>query len=328
MKPALLAAALTAFLAAACSGDGGGQSGPGDEAPPAAESSVAQPDATQAQCGPGASPPSRGNTNRTLDYGGLARTYILRIPPGYDGSAPVPLVLNFHSFGSNAVQQAVYSGLSAKADDEGFVLVTPNGTGEPQRWNNALLPSGADDVGFVRALLDTLTAELCIDTTSVFAAGMSNGSAFVQRLACAMPERITAVAAVAAFVLPLRCETETPVGIIAFHGTEDACVPYGGGMTRCGAQSVPVPAAEVSAGNWARHNGCNPQPSVTGVAEHVRSIAYSECRNGASVVLYSVEGGGHTWPGSIEVPRLGATTQEIRATDLIWEFFTGQAKLR
>lgn len=269
-----------------------------------------------------------GDPPGTLEHGGLERTYTAHIPPTYDGVARLPLVLNFHGFGSNARDQALYSGLPAKGDDEGFIVVSPNGTGERQAWNLAFaITGGVDDISFVGALLDKLEAELCIDTTHVYAVGMSNGAAFAQRVACAMPERIAGVAAVTALAYPLNCGTDQPIPVIAFHGTDDACVPFEGGTSQCGAM-FPVRSIEESARLWGEHNRCNEQPALASVSEHVRTIAYSECDGEVAVVLYVVEGGGHTWPGAIDVPRLGPVTGEINATDLIWEFFVGQASAR
>jgi len=269
-----------------------------------------------------------GDPSGTLQHGGLERTYVTHIPPAYDGVARLPLVLNFHGFGSNARDQALYSGLPAKGDDEGFIVVSPNGTGERQAWNLAFaITGGVDDISFVGALLDKLESELCVDTTRVYAVGMSNGAAFAQRVACKMPERIAGVAAVTALAYPLNCGTSQPIPVIAFHGTDDPCVPFEGGTPQCGAM-FPVRSIEESARLWSEHNRCNEEPALTNVSEHVRTIAYSECAAEVAVVLYVVEGGGHTWPGAIDVPRLGPVTREINATDLIWEFFAGQASAR
>ncbi len=268
------------------------------------------------------SQPERGDHNETLRSGELDRTYIVRIPPQYDGASRLPLVLNLHGYGSNARNQAAYSRLPQKADEAGFIVVTPDGAGSPHQWNNLQLDSLADDVAFISGLLDHLEATLCIDPARIYVAGISNGAAFAQRLACLVPDRIAAVAAIAAFVYPASvCGSKPPVPIIAFHGTADACVPYAGGVTTCGRGNLPVPPVETSAENWARHGGCALAPARSQVTEHVRAIAYSECNENAAVVLYVVEGGGHTWPGSIDVPRLGAVTGEIDATDLMWEFF-------
>jgi polyhydroxybutyrate depolymerase len=280
--------------------------------------------------GCGLSPRAAGDTNAGITSGGIERTYILHIPPQYDGTTALPLVLNLHGYGSNAERQAVYSSLPAKADEAGFIVATPNGSGAPQFWNNANVGGSADDVQFMEDLVDKLTEDLCIDGTRIYATGISNGAAMSQRLACDLPERIAGIAAVAFTFKPLVCGSRTPVPVIAFHGTEDACVPFEGGPVTCGRGSAgfALPSTEASAANWAAHNGCNPVPSTTQVTEHVRAVAYSECRDEVAVILYIVEGGGHTWPGAADVARLGTVTQEIDATDLIWEFFEAQAALR
>ncbi len=289
---------------------------PSVAASPASGASGAEaPGPTGAPCA-SARPHTAGDETVTLQSGGVDRTYILHVPKSYDGAHEVPLVVNLHGFGSNARQQAIYSGLPAKGDTEGFITVTPNGTGTPQRW--AL--GGGTDIDFIRDLLDSLEAQLCIDPARVYAAGISNGSGFAQQLACAMSDRIAAVGAVAAMVFPLRCAGTRPMPIIAFHGTDDPCVPYGGGTSKCGLM-LPIPAVEDAARDWAKHNNCDPAPANADASANVRTISYIGCQDDAFVVLVVVEGGGHTWPGSIDVPRLGATTHEINATDQMWRFF-------
>jgi polyhydroxybutyrate depolymerase len=266
-----------------------------------------------------------GDSNQTLHSGDLDRTYILHVPPQYDGSTRLPLILNLHGFGSNARNQAAYSRLPQKADEEGFIVVTPDGAGTPQQWNNAQLPSGVDDVAFIEDLLDHLEATLCIDPARIYAAGISNGAAFSSRLACNMPDRIAGIALIAATIYPVICDSESPTPVIAFHGTADRCVPYEGGTTMCGRGNLPVQSAETYAAQWATHNGCDPAPARTQLTEHVRTLAWSDCDENTAVLLYTVQDGGHTWPGSIDVARLGAVTNEIDATDLLWEFFEAQS---
>jgi polyhydroxybutyrate depolymerase len=255
--------------------------------------------------------------------GGMQRTYIVHIPPAYDGKRRLPLVLNFHGAGSNARQQAAYSQFPAKAGAEGFIVVSPDAVGTPPHWSIPTIDP-VDDTAFITGLLDQLERELCIDPAQVFAAGISSGAGFSARLACALPGRIAAIGVVGAMVYPLRCDPAAgPVAVIAFHGTEDACVPYEGGMTLCGA-GLPVQPVEESAGRWAEHNRCNPQPARARLSEHVSTIAYSECAGETAVVLYVVDGGGHTWPGAVPVARLGPTTDEVDATDEMWQFFAAQ----
>ena len=50
-------------------------------------------------------------------------------------------------------------------------------------------------------------------------------------------------------------------------------------------------------------------------------------KDGSEVVLIEITGGGHTWPGR-EPPleMLGASTTDISANDLMWEFFQRHAR--
>jgi polyhydroxybutyrate depolymerase len=276
-----------------------------------------------AAAGGGACTPARpapaGDTDGSVTSGGLQRTYILHVPPSYDGTRALPLVLNFHGFGSNAREQAIYSGFPAIADEAGFITVAGNGTGDPQQWTYPGL-GDVDEARFVADLLDKLEAELCIDASRVYLVGMSNGAAISTSIACALPDRIAAIAEVGATASPRTCAAGVSIPLITFRGTEDLCVPYEGGTSQCGMR-LPVVAAEEAARQWARQDGCNPAPAYQRVAEDVIVTAYSECTGFAAVLLYTIEGGGHTWPGSLDIARLGRTTQTINATDIIWQFF-------
>jgi polyhydroxybutyrate depolymerase len=251
--------------------------------------------------------------------GGLERTYLLHVPPGYSGHDPLPLVINLHGFGSNATDQMRYSRFNPLADRENFIVVAPEGSGYPKRWTFPGL-GDVDDVAFIGALIGELSAALCIDESRIYAAGISNGAAISTFVACGLPGQIAAISAVAATAGPRLCPDDVIVPIITFRGTDDACVPYKGGMSACG-MALPVVAATEVMRLWGEHNGCANGPVEERIAGSVVRTAYLACRNGADALLYTVEGGGHTWPGSINVPRLGAVTQEIDATDLSWQFF-------
>jgi len=85
-----------------------------------------------------AGPLAAGDQTRTLEVGGRSRSYIVHVPPKYDGKHRTPVVLVFHGGGSNAEQMRRFCGLSEKADSEGFIAVYPNGTGWLERmltWN-------------------------------------------------------------------------------------------------------------------------------------------------------------------------------------------------
>jgi polyhydroxybutyrate depolymerase len=259
-----------------------------------------------------------GNSDETIDSGGLARHYILHVPPSYDGTKRTPIVISLHGAGSTASAQAAYSRFPAKADSEGFILISPDAAGSRRAWNFIPLAGGSDDVGFIRDVLGHMSAEFCIDDARIYATGISSGAAMSVKLACALQDRIAAIGPVAALYYPPNCTTAKAMPIIEFHGTEDKLVPFSGGTTVGG---LPSPDTQFAASQWAKADGCNAEPARERVSEHVRSVAYSECSDGAVVVQYIVEGGGHTWPGAVNIAGLGETTHEISATDEIWRFF-------
>ncbi len=255
---------------------------------------------------------------RQIEVTGNVRTYLLAVPSYLSGPRPAPLVLNFHGFGSNALQQALYSRLNDLGPERGFVVVTPEGSGSPARWTLPGAIPGIDEVAFVRALLDQLHEQLCIDERRVYATGMSNGAAFSAHLACRLEGRIAAIAPVAGINLVEPCESPAPLSVIAFHGTADAVVPFRGGRIAGSFLVRPVPDAVAE---WAAHGRCAPAAADLRIAAAVRLRAYEACPGGNSVRLYTIEGGGHTWPGAPAVPTLGPVTPEIDASRLLLDFF-------
>ena len=340
---ALAAIVLTAVLAAALISMA---SGPASAADPGT-------------CDP-ARPHAAGSFDETITSGGVTREYILYVPPSYTGAETVPVVLNFHGQGeSNAsdqvrfgkprrAMQQDYSDLPAKADEAGFIVVAPQGLGDPAVWNFITLAPEPDDVGFTADLLDALGSELCIDTARVFSTGFSNGAQMSTRLACNLADRFAAIAPVAGVYFPPwvaeisaepPCSSTGPVPVIAFHGTADPIAPFDGGpgqfdLTRRDVDDEILP-------EWAAHNGCASAPAEEQAAPGVRLVRYADCDQGATVELYVIEdadgagpgteGGGHTWPGSTFVlppetkARIGLTTHEISANDLMWDFFQAHA---
>jgi polyhydroxybutyrate depolymerase len=284
---------------------------------------VAKPVPIEAPTGCGTSQ-AAGTTEASLKFDRLDRTYRLTVPPQADGSTPLPLVLNFHGLGSNARQEALYTGIDAAADAHGFIAVTPDGTGEPRRWN--LTRNGAvDDAGFVRALIDAVSSELCVDSQRVYAMGISDGAFFSSTLACDLNDRLAAVAVVAGepFVAA-RCAGKQAMPYLAFHGTADGLVPFEGGIgTRF---AIPLRGVRDNMKDWAKFDGCAPDLQTQRIALDVVIESYGGCRDGSEVTLYVIENGGHVWPGAREVRPLGRTTQSIDATELILRFFEGHAK--
>lgn len=235
------------------------------------------------------------------------RSYRIHVPPAYDGHALVPALFNFHGQARTATEQDDYSGLAALSDEEGFILVSPEGGGYPQQWDivGVYAEDGIDDVGAVSEMLDSVESQFCVDPGRVFATGISNGGQMAAQVGCLLPGRFAGVAPVAGIVFQ-GCDGP-PVAVITFHGTDDYNVPY---------ETAPEAVVE-----WARYNGCPDTPEVDWITTGVRRDAYFGC-DGAPVIFYTLEGGGHTWPGAADDSGgVGPTNHDISASELIWDLF-------
>lgn len=264
--------------------------------------------------------------NASIIHDGIQRDYILYIPEVYDGSTTVPLVLNFHGYGSNAAQQMFYGDFRDIADTEGFLLVHPEGTtfiGD-QFWNVGFpgLSSNIDDVGFTEALIDELATLYAIDLDRVYATGMSNGGFMSFLLACQLSEKIAAVASVTGSMTQDTfddCNAQHPTPVLQIHGTDDGVVLYNG-------NNLSIPIADVIS-YWVDHNNCESTPTTTTLPDidpsdgsTIEHSVYEDGDNGITTEHMKVIGGGHTWPGS--VINTEGTNQDIDASMEIWLFFS------
>jgi polyhydroxybutyrate depolymerase len=292
---------------------------------------VAAPTGDSTQPSPGCgTAPTPGVTVETLTFDGGTREFRLAVPADAAAGEPLGLILNFHGYGSNAGQQAVYSELEEKGPPRGYVVLTPQGTGAPAFWNIVGLPA-PDDAAYVNMLIDGIALRLCIDPRRVYSTGMSNGGGMSSFLGCELGDRLAAIAPVAGvnLVFDDSCRDGRGVSVIAFHGEADAVVPYEGGALGIAAvERRSLPTVEEAVAAWARRDSCRERPRTEEVAEHVVLTDYAGCRRGTDVQLYAVTDGGHTWPGAIDVPRLGPVTTEIDAADLILDFFDQHQRRR
>jgi polyhydroxybutyrate depolymerase len=206
-----------------------------------------------------------------------------------------------------------------------FIVVEPDALAARNMiWD--LSPSGPD-VGFVDQLVDEVEARLCVDTSRVYLTGFSMGGMMSMVLACRDPERYAAIAPVAGVIAIEGCARETPIPVIAFHGTADNAVRFDGSLADNVAFVVPYtsgPSREEIVRTWAAKNGCAVPAEDAALPPDVDIETY-DCPQNGSVEMYVVEDGGHTWPGSTPGPYsaalAGRTTQTVDATDLIWRFF-------
>jgi polyhydroxybutyrate depolymerase len=246
----------------------------------------------------------------TVESSGGTRDYMVYVPEAYDPDVPAPLAYVFHGAGSNKEQQLVYSGYAPYAEEDGALLVLPDALGTPKRWS-PLGPAFAGVEG-VNDLSAAIAASYCVDAERVLVTGMSSGGFMTGAVACARSDQVTAAGPVTATVWadPI-CGDAEPVPYAYFHGTADPVVPYDGGP------NSPGPVLETSQA-WADQNGCTGAPVDERIGEEVVHRTWEGCD--APTDLYTVEGGGHTWPGAIDVGR-GHTTDDIDATEIIWSTF-------
>jgi polyhydroxybutyrate depolymerase len=263
--------------------------------------------------------------NGAMVSSGESRTYLLYVPSSYDRNKPTPLVISLHAAALWGAAQMEISQWNRVAEREGFIVVYPSGVEGhgPRIWRADGGARLTKDVRFISDLIDTLEAAFNIDSARIYANGLSNGGGMSFVLSCSMSDRIAAVGMVgAAHLLPWNwCTDPRAVPMIAFHGTADRAVPYNGGASWVAPKRFPsIPGWTA---NWARRNRCESKPVDSAVAAHVTRRQYVSCADDAAVVLYTIKGGGHTWPGGRPLPEwfVGSTSNEIDATRLMWEFF-------
>lgn len=263
-----------------------------------------------------------GKTNGAIITSGETRKYLLYVPKTYDRSKPTPLLISLHAAALRPASEMEISRWNELADEHGFIVVYPSGSEFPRVW--PMRPSSLGrDVKFISDLIDKLEAEYNIDPARIYADGISNGGGMAFALSCKLSDRIAAVGAVAAAqTLPWDwCGDSKPVPTVAFHGTADRFAPYQGGSSPISPDQFP------NIRDWtarvAQRNRCTGDPIDVQITPSVSRIAYTNCPDNGEVILYTVEGGGHTWPGGKPLPGwiVGRTTREIDASRVMWEFF-------
>lgn len=277
--------------------------------------------------------------NGTIVSSGQQREYLLYVPRSYDRTKPTPLVISMNAAAMWPATQMEISQWNRVADEHGFIVVYPSGTTLrgggtgvlPKVWHMG--PEAVvTNVRFISELIDTLEAAYNIDPTRIYANGLSLGGGMAFVLSCTLSDRIAAVGAVAAAqTLPWSwCPDPRPVPMIAFHGTVDPMVPYNGGPSGDPFNPVDFPSVMTWTADWAQRNRCAPNPVESAVATDVTRLEYRGCAEDAAVVLYTVRGGGHTWPGGTPLPEwlTGPTSRSIDATSQMWAFFREHPLLR
>lgn len=277
---------------------------------------------TSAGCGRASKIVAGTSVSESLLSGGTTRLYRLHIPTGYRDTQKYPLVLNFHGHGSNALQQEGRTGFSHLANEDGIIVVYPQGVvGPDQRtgWDTgpARNPQ-SNDLLFVSDLLNHLQSTLCIDPARIYATGFSNGGGMTNELACKMDDRIAAFAPVSGAYPPLPggCDPVRPVPLLEIHGTADPVVPYNGSPTK------DYPPITQWLQGWVQRNGCKVGPTVFTSTNGVIGERWTSCRDNVTIVHYAIHSLGHNWPvAHYKFPRKSQYVTTFDATTTIWAFF-------
>jgi len=269
--------------------------------------------------------------NGNFSFEGINRKYFVFLPKNFSSDIQVPLVIDLHAYGDTAGTEMNYTRMTEVADTAGFIVAYPSGL---PNWNSGLgdnpswPTSNADDVGFISALIDTLSNRYNIDLKKVYACGYSNGGFMAHKLACQLSRRIAAIASVGGVMSVGTKDNAAPVRkmkILQIHGTADVFVPMEG---ETGWLSVNQTLAY-----WTDFNNCPlDQAQKTTLPDLdpsdgclVEKTTYQNCANNNNVIYYKVINGGHTWPGA-DPPgyNAGLTTHDFNASTEIWKFFNNK----
>jgi polyhydroxybutyrate depolymerase len=285
---------------------------------------------------PAPTPAAAQEVSASLASGGISRTYAARVPAKSDSQAALPLVIVLHGGSGTGAGIRTVTRFDAVADGNGFVVAYPDGYSNS--WNDGrgttdAEEAGVDDVAFISALIDDVAARTPIDQRRVYVTGLSNGGMMSIRLACQLPDRITAAAPVGAnmpVLLSANCTPSRPVPMMFVHGDQDPLLPRAGGVVPFGDGSVMLSTAD-SVALWNNRNGCANAPAATTTTNTVAdgtsivTMRYAPCTAGAENRFYDVIGGGHTWPGGVQylpVSTIGLTSADIDAGQEMWQFFS------
>jgi polyhydroxybutyrate depolymerase len=247
---------------------------------------------------------------------GTWRTYIVHLPKNYVDNQSYPLVVNMHGLNSNAEQQQFYSQFDEVADTSDFIVVYPDAI------NGSWALFGNDDVDFITILVDAVKNKFAVNDC-LFFTGMSQGGFLSYKLACLVPQKVTAIAVVSGNMsanLQNTCNLNYSLPIMHFHGTSDELVPYNG--------SLGISSVEKTIDWWVEFNNCMTSPSYSNIANTnindgstVERYQYNGNSARQEVAFYKISNGGHTWPGApIDIP-FGNTNKDINASYLIGGFF-------
>lgn len=279
----------------------------------------------------------------TLEWKGRERTYFVHLPPKYKRTENMPILFHLHGGGGTAKKtpKLTFGAFNRLADREGFIVVYPQGV--KKQWNDGRKGDisvahreNIDDVGFITQIVKVLNTNYKIDNDKIYTTGMSNGGFMSTRLLCERPDIFRGGAVLTAQIgeeFVSKCNPEQGVAVLVMNGTDDKIVPYNGGEVKPFKWSKPrgvVLSTDDYVAMWQKRNDCKIKeetqllPDLKDDGTTVEVTKYSDCKERGALVLYTINGGGHTWPGGKQYlgeRLIGKTSRDIVACNIIWDFF-------
>lgn len=290
---------------------------------------ISLPGSSSNNVGNNSSPCSGRSPGDTIIYiisDNIKRSFVIHIPTSTDRQA-LPLVINYHGYDNTASNMDSYTEMGTEADQENFIVVFPQGAldnaSDPKpSWNAGIGDAGptgtVDDVQFTRDMLKYLEKNYCVDTQRIYATGYSIGGSMAYRVACDLSSQIAAFATVegAFYHIPGGCQAARPIPFLEIHSLVDPLAPYNG----VGAQ-IAVPEI---LNLWFGIDRCDTNNRQTIFQQSdVTGYKWPDCADNTTIEQYQITDGGHVWAGSATPqPTLGYTTQTIKASIVIWNFFS------
>jgi polyhydroxybutyrate depolymerase len=269
-----------------------------------------------------------------MPFEGVERKYLVHVPPQYDGSRPLPLVLCLHGGGGDIGFAVRMFKFNQKADKEGFIVAYPNGSGRMHdhvlTWNATACCGYAkarkmNDIGFIREFLDGLETEFKIDKKRVYLVGFSNGAMMAYKLASEMPEKFAAFAVISGSMNGTEHMPALPISALIIHGKADKHIPVNGGGGKLAKWGFNVHAQplDYAVDFWAHANDCQPAKVARLNGGEVECKKFEHGKSGSEVVVYTIDGYKHSWPGGNRAwLRADPPYPKLSATDECWSFFS------
>jgi polyhydroxybutyrate depolymerase len=259
-------------------------------------------------CGAGGWTP--GDQTIKIQWGGVERTYVVHIPPGYTGTTAVPLMMVIHGAHNTPALARSWSQMDPVSNQNGFIVMYPAGL---DCWNAGGILTGCtaadDDLGFLKAAVNDVKSHACIDPKRVSVTGISNGSMMAQYMACQAADIFSAVGGVAG--PGGSCKPSRPISVFYVHGTADTTVNYS--------------SAQPTVDRWAKNNGCTGTPVETyNNMGSTKCVTHQTCTAGTEVTFCTVTGMGHCWPEDTKCGPGGGSmygVTDFKASPMMYEFF-------